>query len=97
MNLRDRKTRLIRKKGQLFAGQSGHPDFRNRRNRPVVSPTFPDNGQYSLFGNKKFLFGQQFQGVIKTQPLYFRPIVVPAAKQFIPFANQLFVPSFGHI
>ena len=45
---------------------------------------------------KKLLAGQHFQGIIKTQALHLRPVIVTAAQGFITEFYQFFVSSFSH-
>lgn len=60
-------------------------------------PAFaPDNGHDTFLGNEKFLLGQHFQGVIKAQALYLRPVIVTAAQGFITEFYQVLVSSFAH-
>lgn len=74
------------KQGQLGGGDPGLFDFWNRlyydvRQLPAV---LPDNRHDPFFGYEEFFLGKYLQGIVKTQTLYFRPVIIPAEQLFVP-------------
>lgn len=50
-----------------------------------------------LLGEKEFLFGEDFQGVVEAQTLRFGPVVIAVAEHFVASGDQGFVASSGHV
>ena len=55
------------------------------------------DGQDALLGEKEFLFGEDFQGVVEAQTLRFGPVVIAVAEHFVASGDQGFVASSGHV
>lgn len=56
-----------------------------------------EDGQDALLGEKEFLFGEDFQGVVEAQTLRFGPVVIAVAEHFVASGDQGFVASSGHV
>ena len=63
--------------------------------RPLAQLT-PYYRQYTLLRYEKFPLRQHLQRVVKTQPLHFRPVIIPPAQRLVPQPYQLLVSSFTH-
>ena len=87
-----------REQGKLDGCQAGFLNLWDGLHLQVLQlPALaPDNGHDPLLGNEKLLAGQHFQGIIKTQALHLRPVIVTAAQGFITEFYQFFVSSFSH-
>lgn len=71
--------------GQLGGGDPGLLDFWNRlyNNVGQFLAILPDDGHDPFLRYKEFIPGENLQGIIKTQTLVFRPVVIPAKQHFI--------------
>jgi hypothetical protein len=73
------------KQAQLGGRYFGFANFRDWLYHYVgqLPAVLPDDCHYTFFGYKEFVPGKNFQGVVKAQALYFRPIIVTAQQLFV--------------
>ena len=62
----------------------------------MLIDVIPKNVEDSVFREKEFLLRQNFQGIIKPEPLLLGPIIPALCNLFIPSSYEMFVSPSGH-